>query len=91
LTEAVKIYIIGEAAGLTTIPHGGANSPFGQHFSFAMPESPMAEYWLGTDPGIPLEEVKPWPGMAMPENGYVIPSDEPGFGLGINEDWIRNT
>ena len=91
LTEAVKIYIIGEAAGLTTIPHGGANSPFGQHFSFAMPESPMAEYWLGTDPGIPLEEGKPWPGMAMPENGYVIPSDEPGFGLGINEDWIRTT
>lgn len=91
LTEAVKIYIIGEAAGLTTIPHGGANSPFGQHFSFAMPESPMAEYWLGTDPGIPLEEVKPWPGMAMPENGYVVPSDEPGFGLGINEDWIRTT
>jgi len=29
--------------------------------------------------------------MAMPENGYVIPSDEPGFGLGIDEDWIRTT
>jgi len=89
LSEAIKIYIIGEAAGITTIPHGGANAPYGQHFSIAMPESPMAEYWLGTDPGIPLHEVKPFPGMAMPENGFLCPSDEPGFGLGIEENWIK--
>ena len=38
LTEAVKIYTLAEAAGLQTIPHGGANSPFGQHFALAMPE-----------------------------------------------------
>ncbi len=78
----------GAAAGIKTVLHGGANSPYGQHFSFAMPESPMAEYWLGTDPGIPLQEVCPVPGMPMPENGFVVPSDAPGFGLEIDESWI---
>lgn len=89
LSEALKIYTIGEAAGLPTIPHGGANSPYGQHFALAMPESPMAEYWLGTDPGIPLDELCPIPGMAMPVDGFVTPSDAPGFGLEIREEWIE--
>jgi L-rhamnonate dehydratase len=89
LSEAVKIYTIGEAAGLVSIPHGGANSPFGQHFAMALPESPMAEYWLGTDPGVPLEEVRSLPGMAMPIDGCVVPSDAPGFGVEIDENWIE--
>jgi L-rhamnonate dehydratase len=88
LTEALKIYSIAEAAGIQTIPHGGANSPYGQHFSYAMPESPFAEYWLGTDPGIPLDELCPIPGMAMPVNGELVPSDAPGFGLEIKPDWL---
>ena len=50
LTEAVKIYTIAEAAGIAAIPHAGAGTPYGQHFSFAMPESPMAEFW-GQVPG----------------------------------------
>lgn len=88
LSEAVKIYTIGEAAGLPTIPHGGANNPFGQHFAFAFPESPMAEFWLGSAPGIPLHEVCPIPGMAMPQDGYLVPSDAPGFGMDIAAEWI---
>lgn len=88
LSEAVKIYTIGEAAGLPSIPHGGANSPYGQHFALALPESPMAEFWLGSDPGIPLDEVCPIPGMAMPEGGFVTPPDRPGFGLAIPQKWI---
>ena len=47
-----------------------------------MPESPMAEFWMGSDPGVPLEEVCPIPGMPMPKDGCVIPSDAPGFGNG---------
>lgn len=89
LTEALKIYTIAEAAGIPTILHGGCNSPFGQHFSLAMPESPFAEYWLGTDPGIPLEELRPIPGMAMPAKGKLKPNDAPGFGMDIKADWIR--
>lgn len=89
LTEAVKIYTIGEAAGLQTIPHGGANSPFGQHFAMAMPESLMAEFWLGSDPGVPLVEVRAIPGMAVPESGKLVPSDGPGFGMEILAEWIE--
>jgi len=79
---------LGEAAGLVTIPHGGANNPFGQHFALTFPESPMAEFWLGSDPGVPLAEVCPIPGMAMPKDGFVAPSDAPGFGLEIPAEWI---
>jgi len=88
LTELLKIYTIAEAAGLATIPHGGANTPFGQHFALAMPESPIAEYWMGSDPGVPLEKVWPVPGMSMPKDGCVRPSDAPGFGMEIRDQWI---
>ena len=88
LTEAIKIYTIAEAAGIATIPHAGAGTPFGQHFGMAMPESPMAEFWMGSDPGVPLEEVCPIPGMPMPKDGYVVPSDAPGFGMEIKDGWI---
>jgi L-rhamnonate dehydratase len=88
LSEAVKIYNIAEAAGIITIPHVGAGSAFGQHFAMAMPESPMAEYWMGSDPGVPLEEVRPIPGLAMPKDGYVVPSDAPGFGMEVDEAWV---
>jgi L-rhamnonate dehydratase len=89
LSEAVKIYTIAEAAGLQTIPHGGANSAFGQHFAMAMPESLMAEFWLGSDPGVPLDEVGGLPGVATPKDGKVTPSNAPGFGLEIKPEWIE--
>ena len=88
LSEALKIYAIGEAAGIITIPHAAAASPWGQHFAISMPESPMAEFWMGSDPGIPLDEVCPIPGMPMPRDGYIKPSDAPGFGMEINQEWI---
>ena len=88
LSEAVKIYAIGEAAGLITIPHTGAGTPWGQHFAVSMPESPMAEFWMGSDPGVPLQQVCPIPGMPVPEDGYVTASDAPGFGMEIAEHWI---
>jgi L-rhamnonate dehydratase len=48
----------------------------------------MAEYWMGSDPGVPLEEVRPIPGLAMPKDGYVVPSDAPGFGMEVDEAWV---
>ena len=88
LSEATKIYNLGEAAGLITVPHGGAMSAFGQHLSMAMPEIPIAEFWLGSDPGIPLEEARRIPGVALPKDGYLVPSDAAGFGMEIDSDWI---
>jgi len=81
LTEGLKIYAIGEAAGLPTVPHAGGSTPAGLHFSYAMPESPIAEYWLPSAPGIPLEDVPPMPGYPAPKNGRITPTDAPGFGL----------
>ena len=48
----------------------------------------MAEFWLGSDPGVPLEEACPIPGMAVPRDGKLVPSGAPGFGMEIREDWI---
>ncbi len=90
LTEAVKIHAIGEAAGVATIPHGGAGTPFGQHFAMAATESPMAEYWLGTDPGVPLSDTVRIPGTAVPVNGEVVPSTDPGFGMAVERSDISD-
>ena len=88
LSEALKIYTIGEAAGIITIPHAAVASAWGQHFAIAMPESPMAEFWMGSDPGIPLDEIDWMPGLAIPKDGYVTPTDAPGFGMDIKDEWI---
>jgi L-rhamnonate dehydratase len=87
LTEGLKIYVIGEAAGLITVPHGGANSPSGLHFAYAMPESPIAEYFLASAPGIPLKDTT-LPGMPHAIDGKVKPSDAPGFGLEFLPDQL---
>ena len=55
----------------------------------AATESPMAEYWLGTDPGIPLADTTRIPGTVTPVNGKIVPSPEPGFGMQIEPDDIR--
>ncbi len=81
LTEVLRIYTLGEAAGIQTIPHAGSHDMFGLHFALAMPESPIAEYWMGADPGVPLEEMVRYPGTPYPQNGQIRLSDEPGFGF----------
>jgi L-rhamnonate dehydratase len=91
LSEGVKIYTIGEAAGVITIPHGGANTPAAVHFAFAMPESPMAEYFLASAPGIPLRNTT-LPGLPVAVDGKLKLSDVPGFGLELRpedfEPWL---
>jgi L-rhamnonate dehydratase len=88
LTEACKIYHIAEAAGIKTSPHGGCNSAYGQHFCYALPECTWGEFHLSTPVGVPLEEVVRVSGLAVPKNGYLVPSDAPGFGMEIEEEWI---
>ena len=86
LSEALKVYTIGEAAGLSTFPHGGAGLPPGQHFHLALPEASLAEYWMGSDPGVPLAEAMRIPGVAVPIDGKVRPSDAPGFGMLLKDE-----
>jgi L-rhamnonate dehydratase len=41
-------------------------------------------------PGIPLEEMVKLPGTAVIQDGYLVPSDAPGFGLEIDQEWIEH-
>ena len=88
LTTCIKIAHAAEAAGKKVILHAGARTPYGQHFSVAMPAVPWIEYFIGEDPGVPLREGTWLPGMPYAVDGWLEVSDAPGFGLGIEEDWI---
>jgi L-rhamnonate dehydratase len=87
-TTMKRIAAIGDAAGIEVIPHAGMNTPHGQHFNFSNPGSNWGEFFVGGAPGIPLRKTQGYPGMAVPENGQCIPSDEPGFGHGLTLDTI---
>ena len=89
LTECIRICHMAAAADLEVIPHGGAGDPYGLHLSWAMPSIPWGEYYIGSPPGVPLTEVTA-PGMPIPRDSYVeFRPTAPGFGLGIEEDWLE--
>jgi L-rhamnonate dehydratase len=90
ITAAVKICHIAEAAGITVIPHASMNYPYGQHLVFALPAAVWGERSEGVSaPGIPLEEMTQLPGTPAIVDGYLVPSDAPGFGLEITREWIE--
>jgi L-rhamnonate dehydratase len=88
LSTSRKIAAAAEASGLSVMLHAGGNTVFGQHFSYATPNVPWCECFVGTDPGVPLAEGWRQPGQAVPQDGWLIPSDSPGFGLEIKEEWL---
>ncbi|PXA97528.1 hypothetical protein DMC47_13300 [Nostoc sp. 3335mG] len=83
LTGCLRINHIAEAAGIEVILHAGMNTPYGQHLTLASANMRWGEYFLGSAPGVPLREAQVFPGMSVPENGRLVPSAEPGFGLGL--------
>ena len=88
VTTCQQIAGAARAAGVAMILHGGGNVAFGQHFSYASAAVPWLECFVGTPPGVPLEEVWGLPGQAVPKDGWLVPSDAPGFGLELREDWL---
>ncbi|MCS5614156.1 MAG: hypothetical protein NZ961_27320 [Candidatus Poribacteria bacterium] len=91
ITSAMKICHIAQASGITVITHAGMNYPYGQHLAFAMPSITWGERSEGVSlPGIPLEEMVKLPGTAVIQDGYLVPSDAPGFGLEIDQEWIEH-
>jgi L-rhamnonate dehydratase len=88
LTTCQRISVAADATGMSVILHGGGNTVYGQHFSVAMPAVPWLECFVGTPPGVPLEEGWGLPGQAVPVNGWLTPNDAPGFGLEIKEEWL---
>lgn len=89
MTGCLKIAHIAEGAGLSVILHAGINTPYGQHFSLANTNCPMGEYFVASAPGVPFAEVRLTPGTQTPQGGSVMPSDEPGFGLGLTLDAVH--
>jgi len=87
-TACQRIAHIAEGAGIDIMLHAGMNTAYGQHFSFATPNATWGEYFCGVAPGVPLEESPRFPGMAVPKDGKLVPSDAPGFGLGLSLDAI---
>lgn len=84
-----RICHIAEAAGIEVILHGGMNYPFGQHLSFAMPAITWGERSGGVSPpGVPLSETVSLPGTAVIEDGFLVPSDAPGFGIELDAAWL---
>jgi L-rhamnonate dehydratase len=84
-----NIAAIADAAGQSVILHGGGNTAYGQHFSYATPAVPWLECFVGTPPGVPLEKGWRLPGQAIPVDGWLTPNDAPGFGLDIPDDWLE--
>jgi L-rhamnonate dehydratase len=54
----------------------------------AMGCADLAEYFIGSPPGVPLEQLRGIPGVPIAKDGVVIPSDAPGFGMEISADWL---
>ena len=89
ITACQRILHVAEAAGLTVMLHAGGNTPFGQHFTYANPGMAWLETFVGSPPGVPLSEAPRIPGQAVPDGGWLVPSDAPGFGMEIEEEWIE--
>jgi L-rhamnonate dehydratase len=87
-TTCRKIAAAADAAGLVVMLHGGGNTAYGQHFSYATPNVPWCECFVGSDPGIELANGWGLPGQAVPKDGWLVPSDAPGFGLDVQEAWL---
>ena len=44
----------------------------------------------GSAPGVPLSEgYRRTPGISVPDEGYVVPSDAPGFGIELTLDEVE--
>ena len=89
LSTCVKIAAACAKSDMSVITHVGGNTAFGQHFAFATACSPLAECFVAAPPGVPLEEYWRLPGLARPVNGFLTPSDAPGFGLDIPDTWFE--
>ncbi len=91
ITASVRICHIAEAHGLTVIGHAGMNYPYGQHLALAMPAIPMGERSEGVaPPGVPLEEMVALPGTVAIKDGFVRPTDAPGFGIEVTKEWLES-
>jgi len=100
-TEAMKLAHVADAAGMRMCLHTGANDLYGQHWTAAMPNTPLIELYQASAPGVPLEECylgspsesgrqcyRTTPGTPVPVEGKMGLPPGPGFGIQIPEAWL---
>ena len=88
-TAVLKIAAIAAAAGIELAVHGGCNDSYGQHLCHGLPGNRWAEMFLGCGPGESLMGAwRSTPGMALPTDGWLVPSDAPGFGIDLTRDQL---
>ncbi len=91
VSACLRICHIAEGAGIEVVPHGGMNFPYGQHLAYAMPAITWGERSGGVSaPGVPLAEMAVLPGTAVIEDGYLVPSDAPGFGIEVGKKTLES-
>ena len=81
ITAGLRILDIAREAGAAVAPHRGGEV-WGLHLIMATEGLDLAERNPGRR-GAPRDEL--WLGEPQPENGYLEPSDAPGFGVTLNE------
>lgn len=89
-TAVLKIADIASAAGLELALHCGANDSYGQHLCHALPVNRWAEMYAGdVSADTPINAYRPTPGMVIPQNGWIVPSPAPGFGIELTLDQLN--
>lgn len=90
VTATLKVAHIADATGIQIAMHGGVNDAYGQHVCYALPNNIWGEIYIAGAPGVPLQEGwRPTPGMAVPKDGWLVPSDAPGFGIEMTRDEVE--
>lgn len=89
-TAVLRIAAIAAASDIELALHAGCNDSYGQHLSHALPQNRRAEMYVGCPPGESLMNAwRSTPGMSLPDDGWLVPSDAPGFGIELTRDQIR--
>ena len=89
ITEARRIWALGETFGLEVIPHVGAAHNL--HLSISSLATPLCEYLPPPDGGDPDEDQLYWslfPDEPRPIDGSITPNDAPGLGITLDESLL---
>ena len=90
VTASMKVAAIAESAGVEIAMHAGCNDAYGQHLCYALPGNRWGEFFIGVEPGESLmDSYRATPGMSLPVDGHLVPSDAPGFGIEITLEGIE--
>ena len=84
-TPTVAVAELVDGTDVELALHCGANDAYGQHLAYGLAANRWAELYVGAEPGASLmDSYRATPGMALPVNGAIRPTDAPGFGIELS-------